>query len=460
LNLRQILEQRLPTICAWLLPAIIFFCIFYLHPHWGLMDDVTNVFYMVPLMNKVGIFHHAVAYGIGDISWGMFRPTYPPMVYLVYAPGMSTAAWVTFAWNALLVCGVIFFYAFVLSRILSLPLAPILLASGAFFYGHDLLQHPSLQEKMVLLAGAGFTWHCWTRDRWKTPAFWAVAILWIVFGASVKASFAIHYCVAFMAFVGASAAGLKARELRTWIETILLAAIGVAMVLVFAYLSRQGSYTSQYSGSKVIPNLLTMHGPFFLIPILAVLGWCAWNWRNTWAHPEVLVPVTGVSAFLALFLPWGIGGYVQSVITPLYGAMTVQLCIWYLKKIPSAVWLVPLALLSIAVTSYRSFVNFGRLHDIGNIVAHAAEFEQKGISEIWMPCNEGSLSMDRFFHEIGSKLTVKEQLPGMPTKGKVMLYDQSMCTVPDRLPLPLDCPNPQMILPGSFPKSYRVLSCP
>ncbi|MGZ3713284.1 MAG: hypothetical protein ACXVBE_16080, partial [Bdellovibrionota bacterium] len=362
--------------------------------------------------------------------------------------------------NALIVLAVVYFYARVLSRILRLPLAPILLASAAFFYGHDLLQHPSLQEKLLLLAGAGLTWHCWSRERWHAWSFWPVAILWILFGACVKASFAIHYCVGFMAFVGANADSLKRREVRAWAETILLAGIGVAMVLIFAYISRHGGYTSQYSSSKVIPNLLSMHGPLFLIPIGAALAWCSWHWRETWAQPEVLIPVTGVSAYLALFLPWGIGGYVQSVITPLYGALLVQLCFWYLGKLPERIWLLPLAALALTVTSYRSFVNFGRLHDIGAIVAHAGDLERMGATEIWMPCNEGSLSMDRFFHETGNRISVKEQLPPMPTKGKVLIYDLAMCTLPNRVPLAADCPNPEMIYPGSFAKSYRVLRCP
>lgn len=459
MKLTILLEKYIPRICAWLIPVVVLLSIFILRPHWGLMDDVTNLFYMVPRMRETGIFRFGWIYGVGDLGWGMFRPTYPPMVYLIYVPGMSTASWVTFAWNALIVFSVIWLYSIVLARILKISIFPILLGSAAFFYGHDLLQHPSLQEKMILLAGAGLTWHCWNRERWKAWSFWIVALAWIFFGACVKASFAIHYCVAFMAYLAAMAPGLKKGESRAWVESFLLMALGIGMVLAFAYISSHGGYTRQYSAGKIIPNLLSVHGALFLVPILAALVWIAANWSTVWESPELLMPLAGVSAFLVLFLPWGIQGYVQSVITPLYAALIVQLGFWYLKKIPAGIWLSLLAIFAVMVSSYRSYINFGRLHDIGAIVANAAGLERAGATELWMPCNEGSLSMDRFFHESGSAITVKEQMPNMSARGKVLLYDQAMCPLPGRTALPADCLNPESIQPGLFPKSYQVLRC-
>jgi hypothetical protein len=286
-----------------------------------------------------------------------------------------------------------------------------------------------------------------------------VALAWIAFGACVKASFAIHYCVAFMAFVGGSAELLKRKNTRAWAEAVVLAVIGLAMVLVFAYISKHGGYTSHYSSRNILPNIKTIHGPFLLLPVLAALGWCAWHRRETWARPEILLPAVGVSAFVTLFASWGIGGYVQSVITPLYAALVVQLGAWYLPKASRSAWVTVLVLLGLSVTAYRSYANFGRLHDIGAIVAHAAELEQKGATDLWMPCQEGALSMERFFREAGSKVSVKEISPLGPTQGKTLLYDQSMCPFAGRVAVPADCAQPEMILPGLFPKSYHVLRC-
>lgn len=452
-------SEKISLAAACLLPLIILGSILILRPFWGLMDDVTNVFHMMPIMAKTGVLHHAWVYGVGDIAWGMFRPTYPPMVYLIYAPGMATAPWVTFFWNAILVCALIYFYASVLSRVLRLPLVPLLLVCGAFFYGHDLLQHPSLQEKLVLLAGAGLTWHCWNRPRWRTLPFWLVAFLWISFGAAAKASFAIHYCVAIMAFVGAQSTLLKQGNKRAWLEIAAIGLIGLVMVAAFAYISSRGSYTRQYDGGKVIPHLKSMHGVLFLVPIGAWMLAAAFRWKEIWARPEQLLTLTGACAYLAVFLPWGIGGYIQSVITPVYAAMLIQLCLWYFGRLPKALWLLPLAAFALAITTYRSVVNFGRLHDLGTMVARAGEIKASGTEQLWAPCSEGSLSMDRFFTEAQAGISVKEWLPGMPVKGRTFLFDQAMCTFPGREVSPVGCEQPEILLTSSFSRSYRVVRC-
>lgn len=453
------MADRFARVIAWAIPFVILGMILWLRPGWGLMDDVTNVFTMVPKMREQGSFQFGWVYAMGDIHWGMFRPLYPPMVHLIYFPGMATTPWVSFAWNALLVCVLAGMFAWVLARILKLSTATIVLAMGAFFYGHDLFQHLSLQEKHVMLAGLACIWLFWNRPRLSAAVFWPLALVCFVFGACAKASFAIHYSVAVWAFVATNAEELRRGKPRAWLETSLVLASLVILVLVFAYISRQGSYTAAYSSSKIIPNLLSAHGPFLLLPVVAALAWALLHWREVWARPELLLPAIGVSAYLAIFLPWGIGGYVQSLVTPFYAALIIQLGVWYLGALPRAVWLVPLAVLSLAVTTYRSFANFGRLGDVHRIVAAGPQLEARGVSNLWMPCNEGSLSMDRFFREAGSKITVSEQLPSMPAKGKILLYDQSMCPLPARAVLPVDCGENEILFPGSFAKSYRVLRC-
>lgn len=457
--MNQFIEEKLPRVAAWAIPLIVLLTILILRPHWGLMDDVTNTFELIPRIREHGVFRYGWMYGINDLAWGMFRPTYPPMVYLVYAPGMATAPWVTFVWNALLVMAAIFFYCAVLSRIVGISLPLLVVGCGAFFYGHDLFQHPSLQEKMLLFAGAGLTWHFWNRSRWSSVAFWIVAFLWLAFGACVKASFAIHYCVAFMAFVATNADALKRKNMRAWCETLVLAILGIVLVLGFAYISKHGGYTSHYSKANIIPNLKSIQGPFFLLPISAAVAWLVWHWRAVYARPELLLPLVGVSAFVTLFAAWGIGGYVQSVIVPLYAALILQLCVWYLPQWARAAWIPALVVVSLAVTGYRSLVNFGRLHDVGAVVAHAAELEAAGATELWMPCEEGSLSMHRFFQSHGNKVTVTQIAPDGPTRGKTIFYDQSMCPFNGRVAVPADCQQPETLVRGLFSKSYHVVRC-
>lgn len=457
--MKKFLEEKLPVYAVWLAAFIILAAIIIIRPGWGLMDDVANVYGLVPNMQKTGVFKYGWQYGVADLGWGMFRPTYPPMVYFIYLPGMILGPWVSFLVNALLAMGIVFFYSAVLAKILRLPLAMILITCAAYFYGHDLIQHPSLQEKMLLLDGALMVWLAWNRPRLGALRFWLLMVAALLFGGAVKASIVIHLAVAIVALAAALRLQLKARNFTAWAEALGLVVVFFAMVLIFAQISKHGTYTRHYGMGNVAANISSVHGPFLLLPILAALAWHLFHWRRAFENPEILIPVVGVAAFFALFLPWGIGGYIQSGIAPLFAALIVQLCTLYSGRLPRLSWIIPLVVFGLAVTVYRSYTNLTRLADLHSLVAKHGELEQKGVKELWAPCEEGSLSIERFFKEAGSTIAVRRQALDGPVNGKVFLYDQSMCPFAGRPALPPGCENPQLIEPGSFRKSYRILSC-
>ncbi len=454
--MKKNLEKQIPNVTLILIAIIVLGSIVFMRPYWGLMDDSNYVDNMIPKMKEIGIFSYSWRYGISDLTWGMFRPTLPLMAYFIYSPGISTVPWVTFLWNALIVFGLIFGYCKVLGKILNLPWSYLLLVCAAFFYTHDLLQHPSLQEKMLYLVAIPLLFICHYRKNLSALSFWSFTILLLALGASVKASFTVHFSVAFLAFLGATIDSLKAKNGKAWLELILFGFLGLVMVVFFAYISKHGGYTQQYSHSKILPNLKSIHGVLFLVPILLGFLVAAFQWRKVWNDPALLIPPIGVLAFLVIFLPWGIQGYIHTVVAPIYAALIIQLAYFSQKFFPKWVWLLPLCIFAICVSGYRSYAMFGRLQDIGNIVNRSTELANAGISEIEMPCEEGYQSMERFFRAAGEnriKFVMLTDLKNL--NGKVVLRDQAMCPFPGRAPLPSNCTE-EVLVPGKWARSYQV----
>jgi hypothetical protein len=87
----------------------------------------------------------------------------------------------------------------------------------------------------------------------------------------------------------------------------------------------------------------------------------------------------------------------------------------------------------------------------------APQLKERGISEIWMPCEEGSGSMDMFFRaQVGEGIGVKQLYPGMDPHGKVLIFDRAMCPFPGRTDLPAPCRG-EILWESAWSKSYRVV---
>lgn len=438
-----------------LVPALALGFIAWLRPFWGPMDDSGHVQETVPLVLRDGLVLYSHRYALNDLSWGMFRPLYPAMAALVYLPGIWLGPTASYLWNAVLVFAIIGLYCRLLARMLRLPVAPVVLACASFFYAWDLLQHLSLQEKLVLTFGGLQVWLAWNRGRMSSVAFWPLFLLATLLGFGSKASIVIHFSVAIVAFAGARAALLRAG--KGWIELAVLVLLLVAQVFLFAKISAGGSYTKQYDFAKVIPNLLSLQGMMLWLPLGLAFLVLALRRREVLERPELLVPVAGVSAFLALFLPWGVQAYVQSVMAPLFATMLVQLITLLAKPFPRALWLFPLAVLALGVTSYRGLTMFGRLSDLGMITKMGPYFYKQGIREIWMPCEEGSGAMRQFWETNGEPTPEVLFLRGNEGPGtRWLIYDRALCPLPGRAEAPEGCAV-DVAWQGRWPKSYRLV---
>jgi len=447
---------------ACLIPVLIFSFIIWLRPFWGPMDDSNFVLTFIPRMLREGIFKVSGEYAVGDLSWGMFRPLYPAMTLFIYWPGMQTAPWVSYLWNAFWIFCIVGGYCTFLARALRLSVPLVILACASFFYAWDLFQHLSLQEKMVLTAGLGTVWLAWSRSRFSSLRFWFLFPFVTLVGVCTKASFPIHYSVAVMAFAASSAGALKRGDRKAWLEMGVVILLGILQVLAFAKISAGGSYTHQYDFHKILPNFFSLQGAMLWIPLVLALAALSLRRKEVWQNPELLLPVTGVSAFLVLFLPWGIQAYVQSVMAPFFAAMLVQLAGWWLGRVPRAYWVLPLCVLALSVTVYRGATMFGRLSDLGKVTELGTDFYKQGVKEIWMPCEEGSGSMNNFLKTLPAPTPDVHFLDtAMPSGEKFVIFDGALCPLSGRADSIPGC-QMNVLWRGEWPRSYRLAKvvCP
>lgn len=440
---------------AVLVPVIALALVAWLRPFWGPMDDSVHVLEFVPRLLREGILAVSAEYAVNDLGWGMFRPLYPAMAAVVYLPGIWLGPTASYLWNAILVFAIVGTYCALLARMLRFPVAPVVLACASFFYAWDLLQHLSLQEKLVLTFGGLQVWLAWNRGRMRSYVFWPAFLFAVLLGFCSKASIVIHYSVAIVAFAGAQAAELRAGRRR--LELALLVLLLVAQVALFAKISAGGSYTRQYDFAKVLPNLLSPQGVMLWLPLALAFVLLAVRRREVLGRPELLVPAAGVCAFLVLFLPWGVQAYVQSVMAPLFAALLVQLASYLARPLPRALWLLPLCVLALGVTTYRGLTMFGRLSDLGMITKMGPYFYKQGMREIWMPCEEGSGALRQFWKTNGEPTPEVLFLKGNEGQGtRWLIYDRALCPLPGRAEEPEGCAI-DVAWRGKWPKSYRLV---
>lgn len=449
------METKLEKIARWAVffaLVSVFAQIIYWRPFFGLMDDAMNLLVQLPRLREKGVFAYAWEYAQNDITWGMFRPIYPVMMFLLYEVGDVLGPTAYYIANACFSVAVIAANAAVLSKIIRIPAAWILLFCSAFFYGYDLFQHPSLQEKLILLFGAGALWAA-SDTKLKLTLRYSLLLLFTLLGTLSKASYCIYIAASFLAWLSYS------RDLpfkRRRALTVFLLGFQMGCVGFLARITSLGEYTSgHYSLAKILPNLLSRDGFMFAIPTALAFG--LWLRKKTLEEaPERLLPVIGVAGFLAIFLPWGIAGYIQTVITPLFAALLAQLAFALVPAKKRWLWALPLTVLAVGVSIYRPYGMFARLGDLGAIVRSATELKEKGVDRLYLPCHEGSTLMGMYLEHFapGTFGSAKLEDPAQAS-GKWLLYDRAMCPLPGRAAQLPGC-REEIIYQSPFSRGYKV----
>ena len=427
-------ERFGPYLVVGLAVLIIAQIIFY-QPFYGLMDDASHLQQTLAAGDD-GLVDSALSLiRIKLVSQGRFQPMFAVMVAVLYQIGLLFGPIPLFVVNALFVFTVLYLNAHVLEQILGIDKWKLLLFALAFPYTYDLLQHPSLQEKLVMLFGALLLMASVQEniDRRRKAL---IITLWTILGSFSKEQSVIYLAAAFVALISVS--DLRNKKDRLFLGYVAL--LDLVTVLVTVYLISTGDYHTggAYSVRNAAENISSPVGFFFLgISIIgAILYLRPRYWRDEF---EQLIPLIGVISFTVMLLPWrAFGGYLLSVVVLFLAALLVQL----LNRVTESVgrvramaafatrqyWVAGLAIAAVGMTWYRPYTMFVRLNDISKVVSMASLLESQGIKEIEMPCEEGSLSMAYFLeHYGGTSIAVRQLLGDSQVNGKVILHDSKMC---------------------------------
>lgn len=432
--------------------ASIFIQLILWKPFFGLMDDHTNLFFLIPKVHQYGMWHEIVAFIKSDFDWGMIRILYIPQMFSFYSIGLLFGPLPLYLFNAVLSATIYAFLSWVLARILRISVWLVLLGVGATFYSYDLFQHPSLQEKQVLCVGALLLWAVQTLD-WSNRAKAPVVATLMLLGTVNKASFFIYLAMSAVLIYG-SVAKLPVRR-RIFIVGGFGAWIA-ALFLVTAWVSAHGQYTSSgYQSAKAIANFFSFTCALMLAPIILGIVTFGPAAIRTNAY-EKLVPAVGCLTYLMIFLPWGIGGYIQTVIAPVYAALLVQLIDHYLPT-SHRYWVPVVIAVACAFALYRPYSMFIRLGDIGDLIAAAPRLEAAGVKKILVPCSEGSLAIGRYLrHYASTRIETSELKSSDYRTGDVLFFDQGLCTLPGRVRMPPGCEG-EALLTSRFSRGFRLV---
>lgn len=387
------------------------------------MDDSNNLRVLMPEMAKQGVFSFSTGYLSSDLSWGMLRPFYPLMVFILYSPGLWWGPTAFFIFNALIVFAILYFCAERFAKVLDLNKWTILIWMFCLLHTYDLLQHPSLQEKIVQLIGALLLGYCAQMTSLNLKSFLIIVGV-TVLGYLTKASFVIYSAMALMALVASLRGNLTTPQSG---YLLLLGSLNGLCVLFLKYIGSKGTYTSRYGWSHALGHLKSPGGLFYLLLVAIGLTYVFFQKGGIKTKIKEAIPTAGIILFLLVFLPWGFDGYLQSITVIPVAALLAQLT-------PKRnVFAVGISVFAVTVAVWKSNSMFSRLHDIGKVINMGQQLSTRG-EAVYMPCFEGRGSMEYYFSAFAKQSIPVENIP--PTaqlkdlSGKLIMFDKQMCMLP------------------------------
>lgn len=432
--------------------ALIFVQIVFWQPFYGVMDDAGYLTGMLPAMRQTGLWAAVQEWGgAGAASWGFFRPVHPVMVWLIYSVGEAYGPVVFYLFNAAIVVLALYLNASIFGEICGLDRWQILLCTLAFPYTIDLFMHPSLQEKPVLIFGALLLFAAFNP---RSSFFRQIAALtlWGVLGISSKPQFLIYLGMAALVFVSRERLALRRGRL-TLLYIIMLC---IASAVLVAGFGMRGGYTSGgYSTDNAITNAKSIFGLFYLMIIsMGIVNLVVPAWHAKAA--DSLLPLAGTILFTAMLLPWMLfHGYILSVSAPLVAALALQIVPRQVRF--SSGGLVMLAVFAAGMSTYRTASIFSKLGDIRYLVTHGSEYEAAGITEIAVPCMEGSGAINAYLAVFGgTKLSARYLKPDMAVDKQVVFYARGMCPLSQKQLAEVAACSEQPFYSGPLPGDFRL----
>ncbi|OFZ82142.1 MAG: hypothetical protein A2583_07450 [Bdellovibrionales bacterium RIFOXYD1_FULL_53_11] len=409
------------------------------NPFFGLMDDAA-LLRVVADIETQGIVRTGLGFIAEDYqNWGMFRPFYfISSAALYFAAGSSPLF--LFTLNFIFVVCVLGLAGAAMSSALQQRtpgihvVMAVLCASLAFPWTHDFFAHPSLQEKLVLLAGAaGLYWFSRPHFRMSRAGYFVFSFVILFLGFSTKAQFVVFVPAFLILAATQDRSGAVADTVFVFVVSALLAS-GLWMI------AAHGTYRSSFGVGNIRANL-------FNIKTLMVAGFAfayAFSWKkllsskNYKGFARACIPSVIMLGHLVLFMQWKLAGYHLSLLGPVFGFMAVDLVERMTGPLDHASagkgrGLAVLLLVSAAciVSSVRSEFFFGRFSDIRKTVhSKSVHAMAAGGTEFFMSCPEGARSMTYFIERFAGAVAVFRPISEYDlsmARDRVIFADDRMC---------------------------------
>ena len=169
-----------------------------------------------------------------------------------------------------------------------------------------------------------------------------------------------------------------------------------------------------------------------------------------------LLPLAGTIAFTAMLLPWMLfHGYILSVSAPLVASLALQIVPRQVRF--SSASLIVLTVLAAGMSTYRTASIFSKLGDIRYLVKHSNEYMAAGITEIAVPCMEGSGAINSYLAVFGgAKVTARYLTPAMTINQKVVFHARGMCPLSQQQQVEAAACSEQPYYSGPLPEIGRA----
>lgn len=417
--------------------GIVLFHLLYLQPFFGYMDDAELIQQSIQT-RTLGFWPEFWPLMRADYRWGMIRPLYPFMVATLYGnagdqPSVLFLLNFVFALFAIIASAYAWTRAFA-PKLLSAPsqeqsrivFLVTILFSMAWPWTHDLFLHPSLQEKLVMTAGAAnLLWFSKAHEKLKHPWYFLATTLILLLGFGSKVQFAY-----FMPTLLVLMLDHWSQNKLQWYKIAYVIALFLIWLGATKLIAAQGIYTAHFNYDNSWIDLWSGK-PLLLLTIGLI--WLAYVFSKFARFPLIVRLLAGAPAWSLLFyigimLPRGIGGYLLS---PLGAILGFMLGFWMLQGRDfikyGAVALLSLAAMSLSF--YRSSVFFGKLADVRTLLysQELVDIAQKG-GHITM-CLEGASNLSYYARRYrGIDLSASSALAEDPSK-QYFIADSKLCVI-------------------------------
>lgn len=319
-------------VAASLVITLVVFALF--PPFFGFMDDLNYV-RIAEAISADGFLQFMTRYLPADyLGSGRLRPFLPLMAWVFYGPFDASHLplhMVNGIFNLLLLAVLAWAY-FRAWRLIFPERKPELAAFVAVFFtlelffpwSHLLVSLPALQEKIIFSAAAAAIF-CFSSERffansvvWRAPLLIAL----IALGSFTRESFILFYPT-LLALSWAQ----ERKSGRLPAETLFYLASMIALLGLIWWLGRGNPYKGKF-GIETLQHTLKNSRSIWLFAGLALASLACslprMRGRFIDAIPGIF-PSLGLLGFVMLMIPWGVGGYLNTVAAPLFAAAAISL---------------------------------------------------------------------------------------------------------------------------------------